>query len=147
MKRMIGLILAVAVAGVLTIATAASSAPSSPRRGILHLTKECSQYTGAAGSFCTVTASNLDAIPVGTKDVAVDAANADGSLDTDIVFYTRGHNMAFGHVVIAAPPAEVGRVTFSGGTGQFRTFRAKLVLRCPLTGVTCTLDGPYSFGE
>ena len=68
-----------------------------PRSGILHLTKECSQYTGEAGSFCTVTSSNLKAIPVGTKDVAIDAAAADGSLDTDLVFYTRGANAAFGH--------------------------------------------------
>ncbi len=61
------------------------------------------------------------------------------------MFDTRGANKAFGHVVIAALPAEVGRVTFSGGTGRFKKFTANLVLTCPITGITCTLDGPYSF--
>ena len=145
MKRF--LVLATVLVAAASVSISVATSASSHRRGILHLTKECSQYTGAAGSYCTVTASNLNAIPVGTKDVAVDAAGADGSLDSDIIFYTRGANKAFGHVVIAGPPAEVGIVTFSGGTGEFKKFRAWLVLRCPLTGVTCTLDGPYSFGD
>ena len=38
-----------------------------PRSGDLHLTKECSQYTGEAGSFCTITSSNIDEITAGTK--------------------------------------------------------------------------------
>ena len=95
MKRLLVLAAALATAACVSIGVAASA--STQRSGILHLTKECSQYTGAAGSFCTVTASNLNAIPIGTKDVAVDAAGADGSLDSDIVFYTRGANKAFGH--------------------------------------------------
>ena len=140
----------VAVAFALVLAVPALAA--APRSGILHLTKECSQYTGEAGSFCTVTSSNLKAIPVGTKDVAIDAAAADGSLDTDLVFYTRGANAAFGHLVICGP-CEVGTVTFDGGTGEFKKFHANLVLYCPIGGIAhdgrvdaCRLDGPYSFG-
>jgi len=44
-----------------------SQASDSPRSGALHVTKECSEYTGHAGSFCTVTSSNLKAIDVGSK--------------------------------------------------------------------------------
>ena len=37
----------------------ASVSASSDRKGDLHVTKECSQNTGQAGSFCTFTSSNL----------------------------------------------------------------------------------------
>ena len=151
MKRF--LVVAVALVAVATVSVGVAASASSHRHGILHLTKECSQYTGEAGSFCTITSSNLKAIPVGTKDVAVDAAAADGSLDTDLIFYTRGANTAFGHLVICGP-CEVGTVTFDGGTGQFKKFHANLVLYCPIGGIAddgrvdaCRLDGPYSFGD
>src|SRR5690349_4917194 len=38
---------------------AAALPDASPRSGPLHVTKECSQYTRLAGSFCTITSSNL----------------------------------------------------------------------------------------
>ena len=145
------LVASVSIISFAALALVPAGSASSPRSGILHLTKECSQYTGEAGSFCTITSSNLNAIPVGTKDVAVDAAGADGSLDTDLVFYTRGANAAFGHLVICGP-CEVGTVTFDGGTGQFKKFHANLLLYCPIGGIAhdgrvdaCRLDGPYSF--
>jgi hypothetical protein len=46
---------------------AASVSASSDRNGELHLTKDCSTYTGGAGDFCTITSSNLAAIVVGSK--------------------------------------------------------------------------------
>jgi hypothetical protein len=141
-------VLALAALG-LTVAVPALA--SAPRSGILHVTKECSKYTGEAGSFCTVTSSNLRAIPVGTRDVGLGAVGADGSVDFDIVFVTRGANAAFGHVTICGT-CEVGRVTFSGGTGQFKKFTADLVITCPVGGIVhdgrvddCSLDGPYSY--
>ncbi len=33
----------------------------------IHITKDCSGFTGGPGSFCTVTGSDLAAIPVGSK--------------------------------------------------------------------------------
>jgi hypothetical protein len=33
-----------------------------PRSGDLHVTKECSEYKGLAGDFCTITSSNLEEI-------------------------------------------------------------------------------------
>jgi hypothetical protein len=46
---------------------------SAPRAGTLNVTKECSQYEGTAGSVCTITSSNLDAIPAGSKVVYASA--------------------------------------------------------------------------
>ena len=43
--------------------------PGTPQSGTLHLEKECSEYTGEAGSFCTISSSNFDAIPIGSKVV------------------------------------------------------------------------------
>ena len=139
----------VAVAFALVLAVPALAA--APRSGILHVTKECSQYTGEVGSFCTVTSSNLKAIPVGTRDVGLGAVGTDGSVDFGIVFETRGANAAFGHATICGT-CEVGTVTFDGGTGEFKKFHANLVLYCPIGGIAhdgrvddCSLDGPYSF--
>src|SRR2546421_1893495 len=53
------------------------------RSGALHVTKECSQYTGLAGSFCTITSSNLKQIAVGSRVVYAKAAGAT-SANTDI---------------------------------------------------------------
>ena len=147
MKR---LILGFAVVVALAVAVA-PLASATPRSGILHVTKECSQYTGEAGSFCTVTSSNLKAIPVGTRDVGLGAVGTDGSVDFDIVFETRCANAAFGHATICGT-CDVGTVTFDGGTGQFKKFHATLVLTCPIGGIAhdgrvddCSLDGPYSY--
>jgi hypothetical protein len=76
MKRNLGLILAVAVAGALAVASQARTAASSPLSGALHVTKECSAYTGLAGSFCTITSSNLKAIRGGSRVVYDQAASA-----------------------------------------------------------------------
>src|SRR5437763_13537816 len=58
------------------------------RSGTLHITKECSEHTGAAGAFCTVTASSFAAIPIGSKVVYAEALMADGGIDSDIVVNT-----------------------------------------------------------
>jgi hypothetical protein len=54
------------------------SAHASPRSGPLHATNECSQHNGHAGSFCTITSSNLRAIDVGSKVIYAEAAGAAG---------------------------------------------------------------------
>lgn len=126
----------------LALALALPALASAPRSGALHVTKECSEYTGAAGSFCTVTSSNLAAIPAGSKVVYTDAAGAEG-LDTDIVLYTRGANSAFGHVVLDGATG-IGTVTFSGGTGQFKKFSASADVS-PLGGPDYGWDGSYSY--
>src|SRR5262249_34268200 len=118
--RLAGLIVVLAVASALVVAREASA---SPRSGTLHVTKECSQFQGEAGGFCTITGSNLNAINPGSKVIYTDAAGPTG-LDTDIVLDTgRGNNRAFGHVVLSFATG-TGTVTFCGGTGQFRHFQA-----------------------
>lgn len=91
-----------------------------PRSGELHLSKECSEYKGAAGDFCTITSSNIDEIVVGSKVIYAEAAG-EGTLDTDIVLDAGSGNTALGHVVLDLA-ADKGVVTFSGGTGSLAGF-------------------------
>lgn len=80
----------VLVAGFVTLSPSAgvASVSASPERkqGSLHVTKECSEYTGQPGSFCTLTSSNLAAIKVGSK-VFYDQAMGTpaGLLDSNVV--------------------------------------------------------------
>src|ERR1700694_3942682 len=80
----------------------------SPRAGTFHALKNCDQYSGLAGGFCTLTASTLRQIPVGTKVVYASAATATAlSSDVTLVPPSPGNNVAFGHV-------ELNRVTRTG---------------------------------
>jgi hypothetical protein len=113
------------------------------RSGTLHLAKECSEYTGEAGSFCTIESSNLDTIPVGSKVVYAKAATAEGGLDTDIVVETPDGDIVHGHVVLDGA-TQTGSVTLSGGTGRLATLRADLVVAA-IAEPSYTWDGPYSY--
>jgi hypothetical protein len=56
----------VALALALTTGAASVSA-ASDRNKPLHLTKECTEYFGNAGDWCTITISNLRRIPVDSR--------------------------------------------------------------------------------
>lgn len=112
------------------------------RSGDLHVIKECSQFTGLAGDFCTITSSNLEEIEVGSKVIYADAV-ADGSLDTDVVLDAGSGNRATGHVVLDLG-ANKGVVTFSGGTGRFTGFQSHADVSADADGVW-HWDGTYSF--
>jgi hypothetical protein len=144
MRRMIGSLLAVVAAGTLGTASSArnSGEHATPRGGTLHVEKECSQYTGKPGSFCTITSSNFKLIAVRSKIVY---ATADPR-ETDLTVYSKGAK-AFGHVIVN-PKTGIGKVTFSRGTGPLKRFKANLVVR-PIGNPAKTLywrwDGRYSY--
>jgi hypothetical protein len=145
--RVFGLIIALVVAG--SIATAASARGpaagySSPRQGALHVTKECSQFTGLADSFCTITSSNLPAIKTGSRVVYLQAAGT-GSLDSDVVLVVGPGNYALGHVVLDLATGS-GEITFSGGAGQFAGFHARADVS-QLGGPNVAWNGKFRFGR
>ena len=144
LRAAFGLLLAAVAAGAFAVASSAVNTGSSPRSGALHVTKECSQYTGAAGSFCTIISSNLG-IKVGSRVVYASAADPNaGVLDSDLVIDGPGNNTAFGHVVLDLSTLS-GVVTLSGGTGKFTHFHAgPITVACPAFP-DCSWDGPYSF--
>lgn len=126
----------------LVLAGMAQGVAASPRTGDLQVTKECSAYTGEAGSFCTFTSSSIKAIEPGDRIVYAQAAGP-GSLDTDVVIVAGPGNAAAGHctLVFASLP---GLCTFSGGTGKFTHFHASAAVTVDATGLW-HWEGAYSF--
>jgi hypothetical protein len=98
---------------------------------------------GQAGSFCTITSSNLKAIDVGSKVIYAQPAGAAG-LDSDLVLYTGPGNSAFGHVTLSFATLS-GVVTFSGGAGRFSSFEASVTVTYNPNTNLWYWDGTYSF--
>jgi hypothetical protein len=101
------------------------------------------QYTGAAGSFCTITSTNLNAIDGGAKVTYASAAGAT-SLNSDVVLSEGPGNSAFGHVALDFVTLS-GVITFSGGTGQFIGFHASAAVTYDAGKNLWHWDGTYSF--
>ena len=121
---------------------ATSISAQSGRNGQLHETKECSAYTGSAGSFCTITSSDLAEIKTGSK-VSYDqpAGIPAGLLDSNVVLDAGTGNRALGRCTLDLTTG-LGLCTFSDGTGQFTGFTARVDVDCR-SG--CRWDGTYSF--
>jgi hypothetical protein len=114
------------------------------RSGALQVTKECSEYTGLAGDFCTITSSNLDEIAAGAKVIYAKAAEG-GTLDTDVVLDAGSGNTAKGHVVLDLGSSK-GTARFSGGTGNLEGFEAQADVTADSDGLW-HWSGTYSLGR
>ncbi len=143
MKRIIGLILVAALAGALAVASQARTTASSSRSGALHVTKECGQYSGEAGGYCTILTSNLPAIAADSRVFYFEPLVA-GQLDSDLVLYASPGNVALGHVTLSLTTF-TGVITFRGGTGDFRGFRARADVTLDSDNIW-HWDGTYRFG-
>ena len=133
----------------LTFSMTSGAAPAwafSERSGNLHVKKECSQYTGAPGSFCTITASNLAPIKVSSKVYYDQAAGTPaGMLDSNVVLDAGAGNRAFGRCSLDLSTGS-GLCTFSDGTGQFAGFQARINVTYP-GGPNYDWNGTYSFSS
>jgi hypothetical protein len=118
--------------------------PAVARSGDLHVTKDCAENTGQAGSFCRITSSNIEAIEVGSKIIYAEAPGAT-ELDSDIVLDVPGpgNNKAFGHCRLVFATRS-GLCTFSGGTGKFTHFEASAAVS-HLGARNWAWEGTYSF--
>jgi hypothetical protein len=90
-----------------------SPAADASRSGALHITKECSAYAGQADQHCTITSSNLRAIPVGARVVYLQPAGT-GSLNSDLIVVAGPGNYALGHVTLDLATG-TGTVVLSAG--------------------------------
>ena len=115
-----------------------------PRAGTFHAVKNCAQYSGLAGGFCTLTGSTLPQIPDGTRVVYASPATATAvSSDIVLVLPKPGNNVAFGHVELNRV-TRTGIATFSGGTGKFQHVSATVTISWLSPG-NWAWDGTYSF--
>jgi hypothetical protein len=142
-KAIFGLLLVIVMVGAFATAGSAENT-GTHRSGELHVKKECSQYSGLPGGFCTITGSNLNAIDAGMK-VIYASAPVFPTVDSDLVLDGPGNNDAYGHVLLDLQTF-TGVVTLSGGSGRFRGFHATVAVTCTVpAGTPCSWDGTYSF--
>jgi hypothetical protein len=134
----------VVTAGALAL-SAYFNRPASGEAGELHIAKECSQNTGLADAYCTVIASNLEEqIKVGSRVVYLQAATKT-ELNSDFVLVVKPGNLGTGHCQLPFLGGN-GLCVFSGGTGTFSKFRARLVVQPDQNVVHGWLwDGNYHF--
>ena len=126
----------------------AASVSADNRSGDLVITKECSQYTGAAGAFCTITSSNLPQIKAGSKVYYDQAAGIpEGLVDSNAVLDAGNGNWAMGRCTINGnTKTAVGLCTFSDGTGTLSGFSARVVVySTDSAGINYRWQGTYSF--
>ena len=139
--------LVVVAASVLAVTASAQSgagASANHRTRPFHLTKECPPETmqGQIGDYCTVTSSNVAAIPAGTMIFYAQAAGPT-SLDSDVILYTGPGNTATGHCALDFATG-AGQCSLSGGTRRLRGIRARVDVSY-LGGVDWAWDGTYRF--
>lgn len=144
--------LALLVAASLVVAASVLSVTASAQPGSranqgarpFHLTKNCMDYGGQIGGYCSVTSSNLPAIGVGAKIFYMQAAGQT-SLDSDIVIYAGSGNTATGHCDLDFATG-VGLCTLAGGTGSLDRIHARVAVS-HLGGYDWAWDGTYRFNE
>ena len=140
MRFIAGLAAAALVLGAGAVSMSASNGRSRP----LHVTKECSEYTYAAGSFCTITSSNVRAIGVGSKVFYSQAAGIpEGMLDSNVILDAGNGDRAIGRCTLDATTG-LGLCTFSDGTGRFAGFQARIDVSY-LGGPDYAWNGTYSW--
>ena len=140
-------IVAIAALATFSALMAASVGPASvsasERTRELHVTKECSQYNAAAGSFCTITSSNLAKIPIGSKVFYDQAAGIPaGLLDSNVVLDAGHGNRAVGRCTLDLATG-LGLCTFTDGTGRLAGFQARVDVS--YLGPDWAWEGTYSF--
>jgi hypothetical protein len=129
-----------------TAPTAASTpvVVSPVRFGALHMIADCAQYTGLAGSFCTIVSSNLSEEGAGSRAVYASAAGVtSGPSDVALDSPGPGNNAAYGHCD-PNPATHLEQCTFSDGTGNLTGFRADVAVT-HAGGTVYYWDGTYSF--
>jgi hypothetical protein len=113
----------------------------------LHITKECSNYTGDAGSFCTITSSNIAQIPAGAVVTYDQAAGIPaGLLDSNVILDAGDGNRAIGRCTLDDTTGQ-GLCTFSDGTGDLAGFHARARVLPPSDGLNWHWDGVFGFDD
>jgi hypothetical protein len=117
------------------------------RAAPLRVTKECSNFTGRAGSYCSITSSNLPAIQVGASvfytQAPVDPTSAEGSaiaLDSNVVLFNPTGDWATGRCTLGTTGH--GLCTFTDGVGRLAGFHARVAV-APIGGPNFSWIGTY----
>lgn len=132
-----------AVAAAILAVTASAQPGQRPNHATqpFHLTKNCAQYLGGIGDYCTVTSSNLPAL-ADARIFYMQEAGAT-SLDSDTVIYAGSGNSATGHCSLDFTTG-LGHCSIFGGTGSLEGLHASVVVSY-ISGSDWAWDGTYRF--
>jgi len=118
--------------------------------GRLRIAKECSHYDYTAGSYCSITASNVAAIPVGSTvyytQAAVNPATPQAlavALDSNVILFVATGDWATGRCTLE--PNFRGLCTFTDGVGELAGFHARVDV-APTGGPNFSWIGTYGSG-
>jgi len=130
----------------LALNSGVASVSASERSRELRVTKECSEWKGAAGDFCTITSSNLPRIKVGSRVYYDQPAGIPaGLLDSNVVLDAGNGNRAVGRCTLDLATG-AGLCTFSDGTGRLSGFSARVRVSPPSEDEPdWRWNGTYSF--
>jgi hypothetical protein len=113
----------------------------------LTISKECSEFTGDTPSFCTITESNLAAIPAGTKILYFGPVVSNPNFVSSAAVIAVGDgDSAVGYCVTydsASPPS--GTCAFHAGSGTLAGFQAVVTVTVD-DKQTWHWDGGYLLG-
>lgn len=112
----------------------------------IHLTKDCSTYSGEIPSLCTIETSDLSLLPVGTKVWYEGPILTNNYFLSSNMLLEAGPNAtATGYCIFDARAiAQTGLCTFWAGTGSLTGFTAILHVTIDDQGIW-HLDGEYYF--
>jgi hypothetical protein len=137
------LVIACAILALGALAPVASAA-STPIP--LHITKDCSGYTGDKPSFCKIAVSNLDAIPPGSKIWYLGPVLTNSYfLSSNVRLDNDKGDTAIGYCIFQARTS-IGLCTFWAGTGKLVGFTAIADVTIDAEGLW-HLDGTYYFED
>jgi len=139
-----GLLIGGAVLAPVTTSVSASFA----RSGFLQIEKECSEYNGQPGQFCTITSSNLSEITRGARVIYTQPWNIPaGVLDSNVLLDAGDGSRATGRCMLDFATG-LGLCTFSDGTGRFAGFQARIDVTPPsYAGDDWHWRGTYRFSR
>jgi hypothetical protein len=135
----------------LSITVATPVAAQSGQRGQIHIQKVCpsTTFTGAPGSYCTITISDLAAIPANAARVYYDEPSplpigTVAFADSKVVLYAGPGNWAAGRCTVDYSNG-LGLCTMSDGTGTLAGFSARFDVRIDFMSGITYWDGTYAF--
>jgi hypothetical protein len=133
------------------VAAPGPAAAQDGQKGQIHVQKICppATFTGAPGSYCTITVSDLTALPANVTRVYYDEPSplpigTVAFLDSKVVLYAGPGNWAVGRCTVDFSNG-LGVCTVSDGTGTLAGFNARIDVRIDFAGKVTYWDGTYSF--
>jgi hypothetical protein len=112
----------------------------------LHMIKDCGSFTGVTPSYCTITVSNLEAVPAGSRIWYMGPVLTNSYFLSSNVTLDAGHgSKATGYCIFEAATSK-GLCTFWEGTGKLAGFTSVVDVTIDAAGLW-HFDGMYYFSD